>query len=161
MSIEALTDRFPLAFSDPPKPLRIGAAYDLAATGVLPPDDLHAALTAWCSSRAYQAAIAAGGTRYALDGMPAGEVEDGAQRFAALMVAAIDAGEPDPRKAANAARKAATRARKALERADTEKVAPVGNAAQNLAAAAGKPHAKRPHRSHLRQTGGRGLDWRR
>jgi sRNA-binding protein len=151
LTIEVLRERFPLAFTDP-KPFKIGIADDLVATGVLSEGELRAALVAWCDSRAYQATIAAGGVSVDLDGEAAGEVADEASRWAALMMAAIDHGEPNPRKAAKAGWKAASRARKAMECMDAEKAtlaqekplhaAPATSGKVSGGKAAGKPKRK-------------------
>jgi sRNA-binding protein len=69
------------------KPLKIGIHLDIIAAGVVSGTEARLALRAYVNRRQYQAALAAGGTRYDLDGRPSGEVGTVAQEFARKSIA--------------------------------------------------------------------------
>ena len=90
--MEHLKTTIPVLF-DPEraKPLKIGAGNELAKSR--PEGTSHAtaraALKRWTSSPAYLRALAAGGSRYGLDGEPIGEVTEEHQRAARARLAAL------------------------------------------------------------------------
>ena len=66
-----------------PKPLKLGVRQDIrAALDSVSGVRIARALLAHINTREYQAALAAGGARYALDGSPCGEVTESHQRHA-------------------------------------------------------------------------------
>jgi sRNA-binding protein len=58
----------------PHRPLKVGVDKELVAAGIVTPQEAGAMLRFYCSRRLYQAALAAAGPRYGLDGTPQGEV---------------------------------------------------------------------------------------
>ena len=74
-----LLDAYPKAF-DPGhvRPLKLGVAKELMKIRpeTVSVRSLRAALQIWCSSRPYLRALAAGGDRYGLDGLPVGSVSE-------------------------------------------------------------------------------------
>jgi sRNA-binding protein len=84
-------ERWPEAFSHPPKPLAIGT-HDaiLAATPEVPPAVVHGALRDWTSSHQYQRALASiGAMRVALDGEVVEAVSAEHQAIALARLAAM------------------------------------------------------------------------
>jgi len=71
---------FPLAFSDPPKPLKIGIRQDLARE--VGEADAMLILRRWCRRGKYREVVAAGGPRIDLNGNQADEVSDEQREFA-------------------------------------------------------------------------------
>jgi sRNA-binding protein len=73
--IAKLATRFPAAFvadrRQPHKPLKIGIDADLIAAGHLTRREVKSALRCYTSRRMYHVAVAAGGSRFDLDGAPA------------------------------------------------------------------------------------------
>lgn len=81
--VAPLTEHWPELFDrDNRKPLKIGIIEELIATEKVSKTKLKKAMTAWCRHRKYRAALAEGGSRYGLDGQPAGEVTAEHQAFA-------------------------------------------------------------------------------
>jgi sRNA-binding protein len=76
--IAALAEHFPAVFAlegwQPHKPLKIRIHKDIAAAGIMPVEDIGPALCLYVCRLMYQRALAAGGSRYGLDGEPCGEV---------------------------------------------------------------------------------------
>jgi ProP effector len=70
-AIEMLAERFPKWRR---KPSKVGIRNDLQATGVLPEEDLRAALRFYCSNSVYRSRLVTGAARIDLDGNPAGTV---------------------------------------------------------------------------------------
>jgi ProP effector len=93
--VSALADLYPRVFAgerwQPHKPLKIGIDADLIVTGVLTASEVEAALSCYTSRRMYLAATAAGGSRFDLNGHPAGEVTAQAAEWARAKVAHMDA----------------------------------------------------------------------
>jgi hypothetical protein len=65
----------PLAFSNPPRPLKVGIHEDLRALGH-PRRAVALMLREWTTRRAYQTALIPGAPRFGLDGTVAGEVTE-------------------------------------------------------------------------------------
>jgi ProP effector len=76
--IVVLAERFPAVFAlegwQPHRPLKIGINEDIAAAGVMPAEDIGPTLRLYVQRLMYQRALAAGGSRFGLDGEPCGEV---------------------------------------------------------------------------------------
>jgi sRNA-binding protein len=76
--IAVLAQHFPAVFAregwQPHKPLKIGINKDIAAAGTMPTEDIGPTLRLYVQRLMYQRALAAGGSRYGLDGEPCGEV---------------------------------------------------------------------------------------
>jgi ProP effector len=93
--VEVLAELFPSVFVAegwrPHRPLKVGISNDLVERGILKPDETTV-LRSYCSRRLYQAALAAGGPRYDLDGNECGQVEPEQAGAAAKWLAARDAG---------------------------------------------------------------------
>ncbi len=89
--LQSFLGRFPGIFAQEAwheyKPLKIGIHLDIIAAGVVSGTEARLALRAYVNRRQYQAALAAGGTRYDLDGRPSGEVRTDAQEFARKSIA--------------------------------------------------------------------------
>jgi ProP effector len=102
------------------KALAIGIDKQLIATGVFKPWEVGVLLHAYCRRRCYRAAVAAGSSRFNLDGTVAGEIspEDIASAKAAL--ADMDTKAAELAAVAKAARKA-ERAKRRAEREAVEK----------------------------------------
>jgi sRNA-binding protein len=94
--IALLAEHFPAVFAcegwQPHKPLKIGIKDDIAAAGIMPAEDISPTLYLYVRRLMYQRALAAGGSRYDLNGEPCGEVTAeqaaGATTRAALIEAA-------------------------------------------------------------------------
>lgn len=72
-AIEWLKTTWPDGFTDPPKPLAVGAQQTVQAVAIeagFSPGTVKAALATWCNRPAYLHALAAGGHRVGLDGTP-------------------------------------------------------------------------------------------
>lgn len=83
--LEWLVATYPKTFNrDTPHPLKVGLFQDLRARHPdLDPAALRRALKKHCERRRYQLALAKeGACRVDLDGLPAGDVEEGQRRFA-------------------------------------------------------------------------------
>jgi sRNA-binding protein len=93
--IALLAERFPAVFAlegwQPHKPLKIGIKADIAATGIMPAEDIRPALRLYVQRLMYQRALAAGGSRYDLNGEPCGEVTAEQASIAATAAAHIAA----------------------------------------------------------------------
>jgi sRNA-binding protein len=93
-TVAALARLFPAAFVTdrwaPHKPLKCGIANDLITRGVLLPHECRA-LGWYTRRRQYQAALAAGGPRYDLDGNVAGAVTPEHAEAAKAALAKLDA----------------------------------------------------------------------
>jgi sRNA-binding protein len=91
--LETLAELFPNTFAaerwQPHKPLKHGIHFDLIAQGVLTLEETRV-LRFYVRRRMYQAALAAGGDRFDLDGTPRGQVEPEQAAAAARWLAAID-----------------------------------------------------------------------
>jgi ProP effector len=76
--IAVLAEHFPTVFAlegwQPHKPLKIGIKEDIAAAGIMPAEDIGPTLRLYVRRLMYQRALAAGGSRYDLNGEPRGEV---------------------------------------------------------------------------------------
>jgi sRNA-binding protein len=94
-TIATLADLFPAAFvadkRAPHRPLKVGIHADLIATGLVTPREVRNAPVIYDGRRMYQAALAAGGPRFDLDGNIAGEVTPDQVEHAADAVARIEA----------------------------------------------------------------------
>jgi ProP effector len=93
--IAVLAEHFPAVFSlegwQPHKPLKIGINEDIAAAGVMPAEDIGPTLRLYVQRLMYQRALAAGGSRYGLDGEPCGAVTAEQVATAATSAAHIEA----------------------------------------------------------------------
>jgi sRNA-binding protein len=91
--LETLAELFPNTFVaerwQPHRPLKHGIHFDLIAQGVLTLEETRV-LRFYVRRRMYQAALAAGGPRYDLDGNECGQVEPEQADAAAKWLAAID-----------------------------------------------------------------------
>jgi ProP effector len=77
--IAVLAEHFPNCFSvyeARRRPLKLGVFEDLLTVGILPKDELKAALRAYCSNAVYRSRLIAGAARIDLEGKPAGEVTE-------------------------------------------------------------------------------------
>jgi sRNA-binding protein len=77
--IAVLAEHFPALFAieeewQAHKPLKIGVKENIAAAVIMPLDDIGPALRLYTRRLMYQRALAAGGSRYDLNGEPCGEV---------------------------------------------------------------------------------------
>ncbi|WP_432721310.1 ProQ/FINO family protein [Jeongeupia wiesaeckerbachi] len=145
-----LAEHWPAVFDlKQTKPLALDTRDRLKAeceTKGLDADKIARAVFLWVRRPAYQAAMAAGGQRYALDGTPTGEMTAEQQAHAAAASAAIQARI----KAANEARIAAVReARRAEQEARREERAkqapkprPAGDKPAGAKPAGGKPFGR-------------------
>jgi sRNA-binding protein len=101
--IDALAKHFPAVFAhegwQPHRPLKIGINKDIAAAGITPAEDIGPTLRLYVRRLMYQRALAAGGSRYDLNGEPCGEVTAEQAAGAATSAAHIEA-EPQTRGAA-------------------------------------------------------------
>ncbi|AOY02003.1 ProQ/FINO family protein [Jeongeupia sp. USM3] len=115
-------------------------------------DKIARAVFLWVRRPAYQAAMAAGGQRYALDGTPSGEMTEEQQAHAAAASAAIQArikaanearitAAREARRAEHEARRAEQEARRAERAKEAPKPRPAGTrpAGKDGAAKPGKP----------------------
>jgi sRNA-binding protein len=109
-AIAALAEHFPAVFAlegwQPHKPLKIGINEDIVAAGIIPPEDIGPTLRVYVRRLMYQRALAAGGSRYDLNGEPCGEVTAEQAAGAATSMAHIEAEAQIRGTAAIAARKA-------------------------------------------------------
>jgi ProP effector len=82
---ERLKQRFPALFAGAPKPLKLRIQSDIQeqAPGEFTKQDLSAFLRRYTTSTSYLVAITKAGTRFGLDGEPAGELSDEHRRIAA------------------------------------------------------------------------------
>jgi sRNA-binding protein len=108
--IEVLATHFPAVFAlegwQPHKPLKIGIHKDIAASSIMPAEDIKPALCLYVQRLMYQHALAAGGPRFGLDGEPCGEVTAKHAADAAIAASHIEAKAQAEGAAATAARKA-------------------------------------------------------
>jgi sRNA-binding protein len=127
--IAVLAEHFPAVFAiegwQPHKPLKVRIHKDVAAAGIMPVEDIGPALRLYVCRLMYQRALAAGGSRYGLDGEPCGEVTAKHAEEAAVIAAHIEAEAQTKGTAAITARQA-NRPRK------TWKVFPDGHDAKEL-----------------------------
>lgn len=81
---ERLRQRFPALFAGAPKPLKLRIQSDIQeqAPGEFTKADLSAFLRRYTTSTSYLVAITKAGTRFGLDGQPAGELSDEHRRIA-------------------------------------------------------------------------------
>lgn len=89
-----MAERYPACFAPrgcPKWPLKLGIAADLMDAGALPPPRLRDFLRRYCRGSRYQAAVAAGGDRRALDGTVAGPVSAESKAQAAALLLKIEA----------------------------------------------------------------------
>jgi ProP effector len=93
--IAALAKHYPAVFTlegwRPHRPLKIRIHKDIAAAGVVPVEDIEPAVRVYVKRLMYQRALAAGGSRYDLDGEPCGEVTAEHAADAAAAAAQIEA----------------------------------------------------------------------
>lgn len=87
-ALDYLAARWPCAFCDPPKPLRVGIFDDLIGElrprpRWLTPKRISAALATWTKTEAYLAATVAGAPRINLDGEAVGKVSREEAQWAA------------------------------------------------------------------------------
>jgi sRNA-binding protein len=75
----------------PHRPLKVGVDRDLVASGILRADEVPPVMRPYTRRRQYQAALAACGLRFALDGQPHGEVTAVQRACATTVIASIDA----------------------------------------------------------------------
>jgi sRNA-binding protein len=108
--IAVLAEHFPAVFAlegwQAHKPLKIGIKEDIAAAGIMPAEDIRPALRLYVQRLMYQRALAAGGSRYDLNGEPCGEVTAEQAAGAAAAAAHIAAVAQTKATAAVASRKA-------------------------------------------------------
>ena len=108
--IAVLAEHFPIVFSvegwQPHKPLKIGIREDIAAAGIMPAEDIGPALRLYVRRLMYQRALAAGGSRYDLDGGPCGEITAEQAADAAIAATHIETKAQAKGTAAAVARKA-------------------------------------------------------
>jgi ProP effector len=142
-TLAALAELFPALFVaeawQQHKPLKIGVANDLVERGVLLPTECRA-LSFYCRRRLYQAALAAGGPRFDLDGNVAGEVTPEQVENAKASLAGIEA----KRARRGAATLATIAAAKAKRKAEKE-ARRAQEQAQAARAVAEKPDSAPPH----------------
>jgi sRNA-binding protein len=107
--IAMLAEHFPAVFTlerwQPHKPLKIGIKEDIATAGIMPAEDIGPTLRLYVQRLMYQRALAAGGSRYGLDGEPHGEVTAEQAAGAAIVAMHIEAVAQTRGAAAIAARK--------------------------------------------------------
>ncbi len=93
--IAMLAEHFPTIFIlerwQPHKPLKIGIKEDIATAGIIPAEDIGPTLRLYVQRLMYQRALAAGGSRYGLDGEPCGEVTAEQAAGAAIVATHIEA----------------------------------------------------------------------
>ena len=93
--IAVLAEHFPAVFAlerwQPHRPLKIGIKDDIAAAGIMPAEDIGPTLRLYVRRLQYQRALAAGGSRYDLNGEPSGEVTAEQAAGAAASAAHIEA----------------------------------------------------------------------
>jgi sRNA-binding protein len=115
--IAALADLYPAAFVrerwQSHKPLKAGIHHDLIAAGIVTAAEVSPAMRWYCGRRTYQVALAAGGPRYDLDGVPCGEVSAEQARSAQLLVEHMDRKTAETAAKARAEQKAVWLAEKA------------------------------------------------
>jgi ProP effector len=113
--IALLAEHFPAIFAlegwQPHRPLKIGINEDIAAAGIMPAEDIGPTLRLYVRRLMYQRALAAGGSRYDLNGEPCGEVTEEQAAGAATSAAHIEA-EAQTKGAAAIATRKATKPRK-------------------------------------------------
>jgi sRNA-binding protein len=121
----ALADLFPEVFVAEPwrehRPLKIGIDRDLIATGIMKGWEVARALHRYCSRRMYLRAVAAGGSRYDLNGMPAGEISSEDREWSRTRLAEID--DRQARKAAPIRASGEARRQTVRQQEETEKAA--------------------------------------
>jgi sRNA-binding protein len=93
--IDVLAKHYPSVFAlegwQTHKPLKVGIDKDIDAAGIMPAEDIGPALRLYVQRLMYQRALAAGGSRYGLDGEPCGEVTAKHAAEAAVVAAHIEA----------------------------------------------------------------------
>jgi sRNA-binding protein len=108
--IALLAEHFPAVFVlegwQPHMPLKIGINEDIAAAGIMPAEDIGPTLRLYVRRLMYQRALAAGSSRYDLNGKPCGEVTAEHAAGAVTSAAHIEAEAQIKGAAAIAARKA-------------------------------------------------------
>src|SRR5215831_11557139 len=75
-ALETLVERFPLAFTNPPRPLKIGVTKDLiaAVAGAISAQTVRDAIAIWCRRPAYLQVQVEGAARIDLNGNVTGAV---------------------------------------------------------------------------------------
>jgi len=85
--IAQLTADFPGAFSDPPRPLRLGIRQDLQFESKLTDEEIDRAMTKWTQRTSYLRTQTVGAIRYDLRGRPCGTVSEENAYFASQRLA--------------------------------------------------------------------------
>jgi sRNA-binding protein len=116
-----LAERFPAAFAAAPwmqhRPLKVGVREDLITLDLLPETEVKIALRAYTQRLQYQKCLAAGGSRFDLNGEPCGAVTSEQAACAAGMVARLEA---KPAAQTKTAVDASRRKREATQRAQPQ-----------------------------------------
>jgi sRNA-binding protein len=118
----ALADLFPVFVTDrwrEHRPLKVGIGEELIATGIMKGWEVAKALRHYCGGRMYLRAVAAGGFRYDLSGMPAGEISTEDREWARTRLAEIDARQAREAASMRASKEAGRQA--AIHQKETEK----------------------------------------